>query len=163
MLTNLAGMAGSARGTGRDGRPAAGLATRLHAVAIHLLRRVRRTDTLMGVSPARASVLSVLVFGGPRTIGELAELEQVRAPTMTRLVTGLESDGYAVRKADARDGRVVVVHATSKGRRVLERGRDLRVRQIESVLSALTPAESNALSRAVAALERELSTPALPP
>jgi DNA-binding MarR family transcriptional regulator len=135
------------------------LATRLHSVAIHLLRRVRRTDTLMGVSPARASVLSVLVFGGPRTIGELAELEQVRPPTMTRLVTGLEADGLAVRKADARDGRVVVVHATAKGRRTLERGRDLRVTQIEKMLAALTPTESTALSKAVTALERELSPP----
>ena len=138
---------------------ARGLATRLHSVAIHLLRRVRRTDTLMGVSPARASVLSVLVFGGPRTIGELAELEQVRPPTMTRLVTGLESEGYAVRRADASDGRVVVVHATAKGRRVLERGRHLRVTQLERLLAALSPAESTALAKAVTALERELSTP----
>jgi DNA-binding MarR family transcriptional regulator len=146
----------------REAEAPAELATRLHSVAIHLLRRVRRTDTLMGLSPARASVLSVLVFGGPRTIGELAELEQVRAPTMTRLVTGLESGGYAVRKADARDGRVVVVHATPKGRRILERGRDLRVTQIESLLSALTPAESKALEKALAPLERRLSTPPPP-
>jgi DNA-binding MarR family transcriptional regulator len=135
------------------------LAARLHSVAIHLLRRVRRTDTRMGLSPARASVLSVLVFGGARTIGELAEVEQVRPPTMTRLVTGLESDGHVVRKADARDGRVVVVQATAKGRRVLERGRDLRVTQIEQLLSRLTPAESDALANAVNALERALSTP----
>ncbi len=135
------------------------LAARLHSVAIHLLRRVRRTDTLMGLSPARASVLSVLVFGGPRTIGELAELEQVRPPTMTRLVTGLETDGYAVRKSDVRDGRVVVVRATAKGRRILERGRDLRVTQIERMLASLSPAESTALTKAVTALERELSHP----
>jgi len=142
-----------------EGAAPGSLAARLHGVAIHLLRRVRRTDTLMGVSPARASVLSVLVFGGARTIGELAALEQVRPPTMTRLVTGLEADGYAVRKADARDGRVVVVHATAKGRRVLERGRTLRVTQIEELLATLSPAESRALAKALAALERELSHP----
>jgi len=154
MLTKLHAMSENAREP--DAR---GLAIRLHSVAIHLLRRVRRSDTLMGVSPARASVLSVLVFGGPRTIGELAELEQVRPPTMTRLVTGLESEGHAVRKPDASDGRVVVVHATAKGRRVLERGRDLRVEQIERMLASLSPAESTALREAVTALERELSSP----
>jgi DNA-binding MarR family transcriptional regulator len=155
-------MVAGARG-GRSGAAPADLATRLHSVAIHLLRRVRRTDTLMGVSPARASVLSVLVFGGERTIGELAALEQVRPPTMTRLVTGLEADGYVVRKADARDGRVVVVQATAKGRRILEHGRDLRVTQIERLLASLTPAESTALTKAVTALERELSRPSPEP
>jgi DNA-binding MarR family transcriptional regulator len=138
------------------GLTGAELAGRLHSAAIHLLRRVRRTDALMGLSPARASVLSVLVFGGERTIGELAVVEQVRAPTMTRLVTGLEGDGYVERVADPRDGRAVIVRATAKGRRVLERGRRLRVEQVEAMLSGLTGAELATLSEAVILLEREL-------
>ena len=147
-----------ARGRRRDGAGLTGaeLAGRLHSVAIHLLRRVRRTDALMGLSPARASVLSVLVFGGERTIGELAVVEQVRAPTMTRLVTGLEGDGYVERMADPRDGRAVIVRATAKGRRVLERGRRLRVEQVEAMLSRLTGAERGKVAEAVILLEREL-------
>lgn len=133
------------------------LAARLHSSAIRLLRRVRRTDARMGLSPARASVLSVLVFGGPLTIGELAVAEQVRPPTMTRLVTGLEADGYVARTADPRDGRAVIVRATARGRRVLERGRRLRVEQIEAMLSGLTGRESALLGEAVALLERELA------
>ena len=130
---------------------------RLHSAAIHLLRRVRRTDALMGLSPARASVLSVLVFGGPRSVGELAAAEQVKPPTMTRLVTGLESDGYVERTSDPRDGRSVIVRATTKGRRVLERGRRLRVEQIEAMLAGGTREESATLTEAVTLLERELA------
>lgn len=142
----------------RPSPPAAdALAARLHATAIRLLRRVRRTDTRMGLSPARASALSVLVFGGPCTIGELAEVEQVRPPTMTRLVTGLEADGWVARSADPRDGRAVIVRATAKGRRVLERGRRLRVDQIEAMLSGLSRSESAMLAEAVTVLERELA------
>lgn len=136
------------------------LARRLHTAAIHLLRRVRRTDAAMGLSPARASVLSVLVFGGPRSIGQLAEEEQVRAPTMTRLVAGLEADGHVRRTADPRDGRSVIVRATARGRRVLEGGRKLRLAQIEGMLSGLTASEAETLSEAVRLLERTLTDPA---
>ena len=143
----------------RPGPPAVPphLAARLHSTAIRLLRRVRRTDAKMGLSPARASALSVLVFGGPCTIGELAEVEQVRPPTMTRLVTGLEADGWVARSADPRDGRAVIVRATAKGRRVLERGRRLRVEQIEAMLSGLSASDSAMLAEAVSVLERELA------
>jgi hypothetical protein len=61
-------------------------ADRIHSAAIHLLRRVREVDTkTMGLSPARASALSVLVFGGARSLTELAEAERVTAATMSRL------------------------------------------------------------------------------
>jgi DNA-binding MarR family transcriptional regulator len=144
---------------GGSSPPGAGtraLAMRLHSAAIRLLRRVRRTDASMGLSPARASVLSVLVFGGPRTIGELAAVEQVRPPTMTRLVTGLEAGGYVERTADPRDGRSVMVRATAKGRRTLERGRRLRVAQIEAMLGGVSGEEAATLAEAVTLLEREL-------
>ncbi len=56
------------------------VADRLHSAAIHLLRRLRRTDEATGLSPARLSALSVVVYAGPRTLGELAGIEQVRPP-----------------------------------------------------------------------------------
>ena len=93
------------------------VAERLHAAAIHLLRRLRRQDDAMGLTPARASALSIMVFGGRVTIGQLAQAEQVSAPTMTRLVVGLERDGLVRRDDDPHDGRVVWLQATAKGTR----------------------------------------------
>src|ERR1700752_3289409 len=104
-----------------------GLADRLHSIAIHLLRRVRKQDASTGEGPARLSALSVLVFGGPMTLGQLAAAEQVRPPTMTRIVTGLEHSQLAERFADAADARRVKIRATPKGTRLLQKSRQRRI------------------------------------
>ena len=129
------------------------LALRLHAAAIHLLRRLRQEDAALGVSPARASALSVLAFGGARTLGELAAAEQVTAPTMSRLVAALEADGLVAREPDPADGRAVRLRATAAGLRLIERGRTRRTARLAARLEALAPAERAALERAVALLE----------
>src|SRR5207302_8431945 len=77
----------------------------LHSAAIHLLRRVRKQDIASGEGPARLSALSVLVFGGPKTLGELAAAEQVKPPTMSRIVTGLARSRLVKVTADPEDGR----------------------------------------------------------
>jgi DNA-binding MarR family transcriptional regulator len=143
-------MTKNARGTRQD------TAGRLHALAIQLLRRVRKTDAVTGLSPARASAMSVLVFGGPRTIGELAAAEMVSAPTMTRLVAGLESDGYVVRSADPNDARAWQLRATAKGKRMLEAGRQRRIAQVTALLERLDEGELKTVGEAVAILERVL-------
>src|SRR5437016_6667978 len=112
------------------GRDPTEIADRLHSAAIHLLRRVRVRDRESGIGPARLSALSVLVFGGPRTLGELAAAEQVRPPTMTSIVRALESGGYVRRESDPNDGGVARVSATSKGEQVLQRGRRCRVERL---------------------------------
>src|SRR5437868_5235185 len=81
------------------------LADRLHSAAIHLLRRVRRQDEVSGVGPAQLSALSVLVFGGPSTLGGLAAAEMVRPPTMSRIVAGLTKSGLAESVTDESDAR----------------------------------------------------------
>ena len=124
------------------------VASRLHSAAIHLLRRVRRVDAESGLSAARLSALSVLVFGGSRTLGELAAAEQVSAPTMSRLVSGLERDGLASRSSHPTDGRSVVVEATEAGRRALELGRERRVAELAGLLETLPPEELELLDRA---------------
>jgi DNA-binding MarR family transcriptional regulator len=106
-----------------------------------VLRRVAREDAASGISPARLSALSVLVFGGPRTIGELAAAERVRPPTMTSIVHGLEQDGLARRESDPDDGRVVRVRATAKGNRVLQRARQRRIANLAGRLAQLDPAD----------------------
>jgi DNA-binding MarR family transcriptional regulator len=133
------------------------IADRLHSAAIHLLRNVRASDVETGVSPARLSALSVLVFGGERTISELAAAEQVRLPTMSALVRGLEEDGLVRRVADPHDRRSVRVRATARGRRLLQRGRERRIDNTVALLHGLRGDELRTLAAAVAILERALS------
>jgi len=128
-------------------------ADRLHSAAIHLLRRLRREDATSGLSAPRLSALSVLVFGGPLTLGELANAEQVRPPTMTRLVTALEADGLVTREPDASDGRVTRIRATPNGRTLLLRGRARRVAALTAEVRALAPDEREVLDAAVTVLE----------
>src|SRR5919206_633345 len=92
-------------------------ADRFHSAAIHALRHVRREDPTSGLSAARLSALSVLVFGGARTLGELAAAEHVRPATMSKIVQALEREGYVRREADPGDGRVTRLRATAKGER----------------------------------------------
>lgn len=134
----------------------ADIASRLHAAAIHLLRRVREVDRKMGLSPARASALSVLVFGGRCTIGELAEAEQVTPPTMTRLVAALERDGYVKRIPGEDDKREVYVRATARARRVLEAGRRRRVEELTRLLGDISERDWKECERVVRLLEELL-------
>lgn len=129
------------------------VADRLHSSAIHLLRRVRKEDTLTGVGPAQLSALSVLVFGGPMTLGHLAAAEQVKPPTMTRIVSGLERSGLATRVSDAKDARRVQIRATSKGTRLLQAGRKRRIEYLTRQLDTLTGQERSTLAEAVQILE----------
>lgn len=135
-----------------DGGPVE-LADRLHSVAIHLLRRVRREDAASGLPAPRLSALSVVVFGGPLTLTELAAAEQVRPPTMTRIVAALEADGLVRREPDTADRRIVRVRATARGARVLEEGRRRRVQALAGALEALSSADRALLARAAAMLE----------
>jgi DNA-binding MarR family transcriptional regulator len=125
------------------------LADRLHTAALRLLRRLRQHDVLMGLSPAKASALSVLVFAGERTLGQLAAIEQVRAPTITRLVAGMERQGLVRRHRDAHDQRVVWIRATPKGERLLQAGRERRVAALAGDLERLDALSRRRLSEAL--------------
>jgi DNA-binding MarR family transcriptional regulator len=113
------------------------LADRLHSTAIHLLRRLRRVDESTGLSAPKLSALSVAVHSGPITLGDLAAAEQVRPPTMTRLVQELESAGLIERRSDSNDRRVVRVQATAAGKRLLKKGRSQRVALLADWLQTL--------------------------
>jgi DNA-binding MarR family transcriptional regulator len=139
------------------GSPSSSLAESLHSLAIHLLRRVRAADRLAGLSGPRLSALSVLVFGGPRSLGALAQAEQVSAASMSRLVAGLVSEKYIRRRRDPTDARAVVLEPTAAGRALLRAGRTRRVAAVQSVIDGMTAAEQQSLSRALLALQRELS------
>jgi DNA-binding MarR family transcriptional regulator len=137
------------------------VATRLHSTAIHLLRHVRVVDDESGLSPARLSALSVLVFGGPATVGQLAHVERVRSPTMTALVTQLEKDGLARRtmpKERVLDRRHVLVEATAAGVRLMRKAQQRRVEVLEELLRLAAPsvADLEVLERASALIDGAL-------
>jgi DNA-binding MarR family transcriptional regulator len=129
-------------------------ANRLHSLAIHLLRQVAQVDREMGLTPERASVLSVLAFVGPRTIGQLARAERVSPPAITRIVDGLEQLELVERARDADDRRVVTVRVTPSGRRLMERGRSRRVEVLAERLRGLAAGDAKALEAATEVLER---------
>jgi DNA-binding MarR family transcriptional regulator len=132
-------------------------ADRFHSAAIHALRHVRREDPATGVPPAQLSALSVLVFGGPRTLGELAAAEQVRPPTMTRIVQALEAAELVRRARDPHDARVHRLHATAKGRRVMQRGRERRVANLATLLDRLPPEQIARVREAAELVESALA------
>jgi len=134
--------------------PREAVADRLHSATLHLLRMLRRQDATLGVGPAKLSALAVLVFGGPRSISALARAEQVRLPTMSRLVAALEHDGLARRVEDPADRRTATVHPTALGRSVLRRGRERRVAALASRLEQLSAAQRELLGRAAELIER---------
>jgi len=129
------------------------VADRLHSAAIHLLRRAAEEDRGDGLSRARLSALSVVVFRGPLTLGELAAAEGVRSATMTGIVNGLERDGLVRRRPHGSDRRAVQVEATASGRRLLERARAQRIALVASKLGDLSQAELDLLDRAAELLE----------
>jgi Transcriptional regulators len=133
------------------------LADKLHSAAIQLLRTLRRVDDATGLTAPRLSVLSVLVFAGPRTLGQLAQAEQVKPPTMTRLVDALEKDGYIKRTPDKLDGRVTIISATKAGETLMWKGRERRVESLAKRLATLTPAEMHELEAAAALIARVAS------
>lgn len=129
------------------------LADQLHSAAIHLLRQLRREDDAIGITAPRLSALSVVVFAGPLTLGQLAHAEQVKPPTMTRIVTGLEEDGLVERREDASDGRLTQIHATPKGRKVMAAGRARRVETLTAAVEALDKKDRQELESGVRVLE----------
>jgi DNA-binding MarR family transcriptional regulator len=130
------------------------LADKLHSAALHLLRSLRKVDSDTGITAPRLSVLSVVVFAGPRTLGELAQAEQVRPPTMTRLVAALEEAGLVKREVDRGDRRITRIHATKKGEKVMYKGRDRRVGNLAARLEKLSTADRRELDHAAAVIAR---------
>ena len=130
------------------------LANRLNSAAIHLLRRIGRDDAADGVTGARLSALSVLVYGGVQTSSELARREGVAAPTMTPIVDALVRDGLVVRESQPGDRRVSRLTATPAGRELMERGRARRIRNLADELRRLSSADLQRLERAADVLDR---------
>jgi DNA-binding MarR family transcriptional regulator len=132
------------------------VASDLNSAAIHLLRGLRHADRQSGLTPARLSALSVLVFGGPVALGRLARMEGVASPTMTRIVDGLERLGLAARTDHPDSSRVVLVTATETGRQLMSAAAERRLDLIVAALVRLADTDLAAVQAAAPAL-RELA------
>jgi DNA-binding MarR family transcriptional regulator len=133
------------------------IADQIHTAAIHLLRKLRRIDGESGLNAPRLSALSVIVFGGPIALTELASAEQVRPPTMTRIVDALVNLGLAARSPNPSDGRSTQIRATPAGRKLLLQGRQRRVRALSDRIAALTNRERATLKDAAELLKQILA------
>jgi DNA-binding MarR family transcriptional regulator len=132
-------------------------ARKLHSSALHLMRYVRAQDTALGVPPAQLSALSVIVFGGKTSLSDLAQAEQVRPPTMSRIVDALVKDGLVRREADKTDRRSVAITATDKGVKIMHEGRNRREKRLLELLHGLTATEIDLLDEASEILSTSLA------
>jgi len=132
------------------------VADRLHSAAIHLLRRLRVRDQEAGIGPAQLSALSVLVFAGPRSLGELAEAEQVSAPTMSRVVAALVESGLVRSEVVGEDKRRLRLEATPAGAELMKVARVRRVQSLANTLGSRSKKELRRLAQAAELID-ELS------
>lgn len=128
-------------------------ADRLHSASIHLLRGLRKRDRESGIGPSQLSALSVLAFAGPRSLAELAEAEQVKPPTMSRIVAALQRARLVHIKTDKSDGRAVVISASEAGVRLMQRARTRRVESLARALAALPELRIEQLRQAAEMIE----------
>jgi DNA-binding MarR family transcriptional regulator len=129
------------------------VADRLHSASIHLLRHLRVRDRESGIGPAQLSALSVLVFGGAKSLAELAEAEQVKPPTMSRIVAGLERAKLVKSEATREDARRIRIVPTAKGEKVMWEGRRRRVEMLAELISDLSLQEVQKLGEIAETME----------
>ncbi len=129
------------------------IASSLNSGAIHLLRSLAAVDRQAGQTSARLSALSVLVFGGPQSLGGLASAEGVAGPTMTRIVDGLCAAGLAERQRHPSDGRSVAITATDAGERLMRAAAQRRISAISAAINGLPPADRRRLAAVVGLLD----------
>ena len=134
------------------------IAEALHSSAVRLLRRLAQGDSQEGVPRSKMSALSVLVFGGAMALKDLAAAEQVRAPTMSRLVSEMEMQGLVRKRADKADQRAVKIEVTALGRRLLQTGRARRLKLLLGEIEQLPLADRRNLSRSAELIAQMATT-----
>jgi DNA-binding MarR family transcriptional regulator len=126
----------------------------INSGAIHVLRGLHAVDRAAGLTPARLSALSVLVFAGPRTLGRLADIEGVAGPTMTRIVDGLCDLGLAVRRPHPDSARSVQIAPTTQGVTLMKRAADRRIETLVRAMATLSSRDQHRLASAAPVLDR---------
>jgi DNA-binding MarR family transcriptional regulator len=136
------------------GRPTDGeLDVQVYVALGRIVRALRQEAPSSEVGPGGISVLVVLDTRGPLRIGALAEAIAVTAPSMTRIVNALESEGLVVREPDPGDGRAQVVAMTPAGSVLLTSGKEVKLAALRRRISELTADDRLRLEAALPALE----------
>jgi DNA-binding MarR family transcriptional regulator len=132
------------------------IAARLRLANARLARRVRNEALNAGddLTASRLAALATIEALGPITLGELAAVEQVQPPSMTRIVARLEETGLAVRVVDPEDRRVARVEITDAGRQTLARSRTRKTAFLAKRVARLSADERAALAAALPILEQ---------
>ncbi|MEU4367644.1 MULTISPECIES: MarR family winged helix-turn-helix transcriptional regulator [Micromonospora] len=133
--------------------PPAQLAPQLRDAITRLNRRVRQARPVGDLTVTQLSALTSLKLAGALTPRELADVERVQPPTMTKIVAKLEERGLVQRTPHPTDGRQVILAATEGGRAVLDQFERARNEWLASRLAALTEEERDTLSRAADILQ----------
>lgn len=119
-----------------------------------LSRRLRQQTPTDGLTLTQLSALTVIWREGPLTAGDLATKEQVRPPSITRVLTGLESLDLVQRLENPRDGRQVLVQITPNGAHRMTEFVRARELWLEQQLAGLSQPERDLLAAAAPVLDR---------
>ena len=134
------------------------VAAQLRLSVTRLARLLRQQDE-SGLTPTMATALAAIGREGPLTLGELAALEQVAPPTITKVIGKLESAGLVDRIPDPTDRRVCRVVLSARGRRQLDTNRSRRTAWLADRLAALDPDDRARLASALGAIEHLTTAP----
>jgi DNA-binding MarR family transcriptional regulator len=115
-------------------------------------RHLRQLNGVHGITPERLGVLASIAKYEPISIGSLAQESNVRAATMSRMISAMDEDGLIVRKANKNDGRGVLISLTRKGKRVYTQANRKSLQELEVSLSQLSEDEITMLLNLVKAL-----------
>ncbi|MEV6347008.1 MarR family transcriptional regulator [Actinoplanes sp. NPDC051851] len=130
------------------------LAKTLREAIIRFSRRVRQARPVGDLTFSQLSALTSLQLHGALTPRELADVERVQPPTMTKIVGKLEERGLVARTPHPTDGRQVILAATQEGRDVYSLNERLRNEWLAGQLDRLTPEERDILARAAEIMQR---------
>ena len=127
-------------------------------ISVARLARLLRRQNVDSLGATLDAALASLDREGPLTLGELAAIEQIAPPSVTRIATKLEDAGLVVRRFDGQDRRVCRLELTPDGRRHVIDNRSRRHAWLAGQLEHLSPEELGALEQALGVLERLSST-----
>ncbi|MCF6472108.1 MarR family transcriptional regulator [Nonomuraea sp. MG754425] len=137
-----------------DLRSDAGLASALRVSLTRLNRRLRRQAAAHSLTPTQFATLAAVERHSGITPGELAELEKVQPPSMTRVIAALEERGLVARTPHPTDRRQVTVSVTEDAEKLLKEERRRKEAWLTQRLKELSPEERSILRQAAPILEK---------
>ncbi len=124
------------------------LASQVRLTCQRISRRVRFEGT-HEVAPHQFSVMARLADGGDSTPTQLAEIERVSTPSITRTLNCLQESGIVTRTPHPTDGRQVTVSLTEEGRAIVQRTRAQRDSWMAERLATLDADQLDIVQQAI--------------